>query len=130
MTDDLPFKIVRSHDHDHDEVLARANLLIARHGLVSRKSWLCNGAVQGPVRPYPSPALATRAREYLWGDAREHQQMPAWLATPPHRSYRGKPGHDRQPNGGDGLHRHIAERASHGAFPVARNGCVGYSEKK
>jgi hypothetical protein len=32
MTDELPFKVVRSHDHDHDEVLARAvNLLIARH---------------------------------------------------------------------------------------------------
>jgi hypothetical protein len=32
MTDELPFKVVRSHDHDHDQVLARAvNLLIARH---------------------------------------------------------------------------------------------------
>jgi hypothetical protein len=31
MTDELPFKVVRPHDHDHDEVLARAvNLLIAR----------------------------------------------------------------------------------------------------
>jgi hypothetical protein len=30
--DELPFKVVRAHDHDHDEVLARAvNLLIARH---------------------------------------------------------------------------------------------------
>jgi hypothetical protein len=39
MIDELPFKVVRSHDHDHDEVLARAvNLLIARHGLVSRKA--------------------------------------------------------------------------------------------
>jgi hypothetical protein len=32
MTEELPFKVVRSHEHDHDEVLARAvNLLIARH---------------------------------------------------------------------------------------------------
>jgi hypothetical protein len=32
MSDELPFKFVRSHDHDHDEVLARAvNLLIARY---------------------------------------------------------------------------------------------------
>jgi hypothetical protein len=31
MSDELPFKVVRAHDHDHD-VLARAvNLLIARH---------------------------------------------------------------------------------------------------
>jgi hypothetical protein len=49
MTDELPFKVVRSHDHDHDEVLARAvNLLIAR------------GAYQVAAKMYPEDLIELR----------------------------------------------------------------------
>jgi hypothetical protein len=44
MSDELSFKVVRSHDHDHDEMLARAgNLLIAR------------GAIGKPLASTPRP---------------------------------------------------------------------------
>jgi hypothetical protein len=46
MIDELPFKVVRSHEHDHDEVLARAvNLLIAR------------GAYREAARLYPDDLI-------------------------------------------------------------------------
>jgi hypothetical protein len=49
MIDELPFKVVRSHDHDHDEVLAQAvNLLIAR------------GAYQAAANMYPEDLIELR----------------------------------------------------------------------
>jgi hypothetical protein len=51
MIDELPFKVVRSHDHDHHEVLARAvNLLIARR------------AYQAAARMYPEDLIELRQR--------------------------------------------------------------------
>jgi hypothetical protein len=52
MSDELPFTVVRSHDHDNDEVLARAvNLLIARHAYreaarTTRSALVIQGAPQ------------------------------------------------------------------------------------
>ena len=49
MADDLPFKVVRSHESDNDEVLARAsNLLIAR------------GAYSVAARMYPDDLIELR----------------------------------------------------------------------
>jgi hypothetical protein len=49
MSDNLPFKVVRPHDHDHDEVLARAiNLLVAR------------GAYRQAARLYPDDLIELR----------------------------------------------------------------------
>jgi hypothetical protein len=49
MSDNLPFTVVRPHDHDHDEVLARAiNLLVAR------------GAYRQAARLYPDDLIELR----------------------------------------------------------------------
>jgi len=49
MADDLPFKVVRSHESDNDEVLARAaNLKIAR------------GAYSVAARMYPDDLIELR----------------------------------------------------------------------
>jgi hypothetical protein len=53
MSDELPFTVVRSHDHDNDEVLARAvNLLIARHAYreAARIYKVCTGHPRCPAR--------------------------------------------------------------------------------
>jgi hypothetical protein len=77
MSDELAFKVVRPHDHDYDEVLARAvNLLIAR------------GAYRAAARMYPENLIGLRqgARVTGVGPAFDRDQN-----TPPLRERRTQP---------------------------------------